>query len=471
MAIKIKSSSFLLIGLSISVSMVSLTDSMVNVVLPYILSDLKIAFTMASWINIAPLLLITCLIVIFGRLGDLTGRKRFIILGITIYMVGAILCSTSISGMFLIGYRGIQGVGSALLISNIYAIPKDIFPPHKHGQAISIITLGIYIGLTIAPFLGGFLIDYLNWRWIFLICLPIEIIGLIIIQFTYKSKVKRFNKEKFDYIGAILLALMLLTLYLALTLGNQIGWDVPIIIMFVIFGGTLIGFILSERKIETPMIPLNLFKKLNFTTSTFAALLFYISTMSVGFLLPIYFKVCFGYYGLIIGLVLFPMPLFMSIFTPISGFLSDKFVNRKISISGLIILFIFFIFMSFLDFNPPYSFVFLSIGGIGQGLFTAANVGMIMDSVDPRKRGIASSISTMMRTIGQSSSYAISTAILGVFLPFNILNAILSGNISLSPDQIELFTSSLHTTFLFMSFFSLSSLILILIQFFNKNKK
>jgi len=469
--IEIRRKNLLLFGLALSVSMISLTDSMVNIALPTIIVALHIDLALSSWISISSLLIITCTIIIFGKLGDLKGRKQFTFLGITIFIIGGILCATAQSGILLIVYRGIQGLGSSLLISNIYAIPKDIFPKNKHGRSIGLITFGVYVGLTIGPFLSGLLIDFLNWNSIFLIALPIGIISLIIIQYSFKFEPIEKFKGSFDYIGAITLALMLFSLYLALTFSNKIGWTSIIIIAFlIIFVILFLSFIYIEKRVEDPMIKLSLFKNLNFSTSSFASLLFYISTLSISFLIPIYLKSGLGYFGLMIALTIFPMPLLMSIFTPLAGYLSDKFVNRRISIIGLFIVSLSFLMLAFLNFESPISYIILIISGIGQGLFTAPNVGLILNSVDSTKRGIASSLSTMMRTIGQSGSYAISTAILGIFIPFGLLNTILNGTISPTPDQFELFKSSMQFVFFVMCFINTIALFLIALQFLKKSK-
>jgi len=401
----------------------------------------------------------------------LKGRKYVVFGGIILYAISSLLCAISFLDIMLIGFRVLQGLGSSLLISNIYAIPKDFFPKDKQGKAIGMITLGVYIGLTFGPFLGGYLIDYFSWNWIFVIGIPIGIISFIIIYKTYNIKESHVYNERFDYLGAFFLALLLVSLYLILTFGNKIGWTNNYIIIFmIILLFSIPLFVFTEKRAKNPMIHLKLFRNLDFTISNLIALIFYITTMSISFLIPLELKAGFGYFGLTIALIIFPMPLMMSIFTPISGILSDKYMNKKISLIGLIILSISFLLLGLLKFTTPISYFILIISGIGQGLFRAPNVGMILDSVEPKERGLASSLASMMRTIGQSSSFAISTAILGLFIPFNLLNAILSGTITPTSEQFELFVSSVQIVFFIMFIIVIATIILISLQFV-KGKK
>ncbi|TFF87953.1 MAG: MFS transporter [Promethearchaeota archaeon] len=462
-------SNLLLFGLSLSVAMVSLSDRMVSVETPFLGEALYIDAALLGWINISALLVMTCSIMIFGRLGDLKGRKKLSYIGIITFLIGSILCAISPNGLVLIIFRCVQGLGSSILISNLYAIPKDIFPPEKHGRAIGFITFAVYLGLASAPFLGGFIVDFLNWRWIFLVVLPLGIVALFIIHKTYKLEPVKQPKEKFDLLGAGTFAITLFSLYLSLTLGNKVGWNnILVISLIFIFIISFIIFIMIEKKSDSPMIKLSIFKNANFSTSNFAALLFYITTMSITFLIPIYLKAGFGYTGLEIAMVIFLMPLFMSIFSPISGYLSDKFDNKKICIIGLVILAISFLFLGTMQFQPPISYIILIFAGIGQGIFTSPNVALVIDSVDQTDRGIASSMTTMMRTIGQSSSFAISTALLGLIMPFTLLNSFLSNTITPTPDQLQLFVSSMQFVFYIMFFICIASLILVSIKFFIK---
>jgi EmrB/QacA subfamily drug resistance transporter len=465
-------SNLLLIGLTLSVAMVSLSDQMVSVTLSFLGEALDIDVALLGWINISPLLVMTCSIMIFGRLGDLKGRKKLSYIGIIIFLFGGVLCAFSMTGLQLIIFKGVQGLGSSILISNVYAIPKDILPPEKHGWGIGFVTFGVYLGLASAPFLGGFLIDFLNWNSIFLVVLPIGIVSLIIIHKSYKLEPIKRPKEKFDFLGAGSFAITLASLYLALTFGNKLGWgDTFVISMFIIFSISFIIFIIIEKIIDNPMIKLSIFKNVDFSTSNWAALLFYISTMSVTFLIPVYLKAGFGYSALEVAFVIFPLPLMMSIFSLLSGYLSDRFDNKIIAIIGLAVLSISFLLLGITPFQAPLSYFILIISGIGQGLFTPPNVGLIVGSVDPKRRGIASSISTMMRTVGQSASFAISTALLGLIIPFTLLNGFLSNSIVPNPAQLELFVYGIQFVFFIMFIVCIASVFLIAIQFFRKKSK
>jgi len=186
---------------SVGAFMWPLDGSIVSVALPVMGPELHLSFTVAVWVSAAFLLTTAVLLIPAGRLADQHGRVRYYLLGIAVFTVASVLCAVSMNGSWLIASRIIQGGGAALMGATSAAIVTAVFSPHERGRALGINVMAVYIGLTVGPPLGGFIVDTVGWRWIFLINLPIGIVAmLIVIAFLHIPHTKR--TVRIDWWGA-----------------------------------------------------------------------------------------------------------------------------------------------------------------------------------------------------------------------------------------------------------------------------
>ncbi|MHA1651909.1 MAG: MFS transporter, partial [Candidatus Helarchaeota archaeon] len=388
------------------------------------------------------LLVMAVTLIAFGRLADLKGKRKFFLLGLGAFTFGSLLSAIAWAGEVLIVFRAIQAVGGSFITATAIAIVTESFPKQETGKALGINVAGIYLGLVLGPVLGGFLVQALTWRSIFFINLPI---GICLITFSY-FKIKEseiiVKEEKFDVAGTIVFGIFLASFLVALTLGNRMGWGSVLILMLLIVA--VIGFsafILIERRVEFPMIPLSLFRRNRiFAAANSAALVNYIATMGVGFLLSIYIQSIIGYSPSITGLLLLPTPLMMAITSPLSGRYSDKVGTRYLCAIGMGVMALGFAVLVLILLFSPIEFVLLSqcIIGIGIGLFSSPNQSAIMKSVEKKQFGIASGTLSTMRVTGQSISIALLSAILSIFILPTILNEILAHQYAGDPSTIQL---------------------------------
>jgi EmrB/QacA subfamily drug resistance transporter len=417
---------------TIGVFMSSLDGSIVNIAIPALSRDLGTSFEVVQWIPIIYLLVQAVTLISFGRLSDLHGRKLFFLFGILLFTFASFLSTFVTFGIELVIFRAIQGIGSSFISANAPSMITDIFPREETGKALGINVATIYGGLVVGPVLGGFIVQFSSWRFIFFINVPIGIILILIGWFKLKKVNPGIKEERFDIWGTLLFGAFLATLLLALTIANLVGWaSIPVILLFIVSASSIILFIYIESITRYPLFKLSLFRVNRiFSFANFAALLNYTAISGVSFLLSIYLQSILGILPAITALFLLPTTITMASVAPLSGRLSDKIGTRILTTIGMIIMAMGFIMLSMvLQFLPLiYIIITQFIVGVGIGLFSSPNNSAIMNAVEPRDHGIAAGTLSTMRVVGQSTSVALLSVILTLFIPLSILNPILSNS-------------------------------------------
>ncbi|MFX1495656.1 MAG: MFS transporter [Promethearchaeota archaeon] len=415
---------------TVGVFMASLDSSIVNIAIPSISSELGSSFEIIQWIRIVYLLVMAITLIGFGRLSDLKGRKNFFLLGVFLFTFSSFLSTLASSGELLVIFRAIQGIGSSFISANAASMITDSFPPQETGKALGINVASIYLGLVIGPVLGGFLVQSFSWRSIFIINIPIGMILIIIGTLKLEKSNIGLKEERFDIKGTIVFGLFLAFLLLGLTLANDLGWYSSVIITF--FSVSILSFILFifiETKTTFPLFKLSLFKSNKmFSFANFAALLNYIAISGTLFLLSIYLQIILEITPSITALLLLPTSLTMALSSPFTGKLSDKYGTRILCTIGMAFMALGFIILILIIAFLPIIFIIVTqlLIGIGIGFFSSPNQSAIMNSVEKKDHGIAAGTLSTMRVVGQSTSVALLSAILTIFIPLTILNPILS---------------------------------------------
>ena len=434
---------------TIGVFMSSLDGSIVNIAIPSISRDLGASFEVIQWIPMIYLLVMAVTLISFGRLSDLRGRKLFFLFGILLFTVSSFFSTFVISGVVLVIFRGIQGIGSSFIAANATSMITDIFPREETGKALGINVATIYLGLVLGPVLGGFIVQFSTWRLIFFINVPIGIILIMIGWFKLQKFNPGIKEERFDIWGTLLFGVFLAALLLALTIANLVGWgSIQIIFLFIISVSSIILFIFIESNTRYPLFKLSLFRVNRiFSFANFAALLNYTAVSGVSFLLSIYLQSILGISPAITALYLLPTTITMASVAPLSGRLSDKVGTRILTTLGMIIMAIGFIILSVVLKFLPLIYIIITqfIVGVGIGLFSSPNNSAIMTSVEPRDHGIAAGTLSTMRVVGQSTSVALLSVVLTLFIPLSILNPILSNPTIITDPTAKLeFTSGMQ---------------------------
>ena len=388
-----------------------LDGSIVSVALPVMGPDLHLSFTAAVWVSAAFLLTTAVLLIPAGRLADQRGRVRYYLLGIAIFTVASLLCAVSMSGSWLIVSRIIQGGGAALMGATSAAIVTAVFPPNERGRALGINVMAVYIGLTVGPPLGGFIADSIGWRWIFLINIPIGIVVLLVGWFMLPRSERQEGAPRLDVAGSVLLGVFLVCLLVPLTFSPEWGWDSPSTIgLLLVSAAAFVAFVITERRVESPILDLDLvLKNRLFAAANTAALLNYMALYGIGLLTAIYLELVQDSSASLTGWLLLSMPLLMAVLSPFSGRLSDRIGSRVLATGGMVAIAAGMVLLALTPEAAPLWRVALCLGvvGLGMAAFSAPNTSAVMGSVRRDQLSQASAFLSTMRTSGQALSVAL----------------------------------------------------------------
>lgn len=395
-----------LIATTISSFLTPFMASAVNVAVPMIEKDLELDAIFLAWISTAFLLSTAMFLIPMGRLGDIKGRGKIFVIGVSIFAISALFCSISTSGEMLVVFRFLQGIGSAMIAGTAIAMVTSAFPPQERGKVLGINTSAVYVGLSSGPFFGGLITQFLGWRAVFALPIFLALIPIYITSKIWKEEVD--SKTSFDVKGSVLFALTLFSLIYGFSnLPNFLG-SALVLSGFV----ALFLFILLEARTPQPILDVGLFRRnVAFAMSNLAALLNYSATFAVAFLLSLYLQIVKGLSPQDAGVILLTQPVVMAVLSPISGWISDRVEPRIVASIGMAITAAALFMFSSLELETPLTAVvaYLLLIGFGFGLFSSPNTNAVMSSVEKRFYGLASATLATMRVVGQALSMGIVT--------------------------------------------------------------
>ncbi|WP_431061664.1 MFS transporter [Methanobacterium sp.] len=411
--------------------------SSVNVALPVIANELTVNAILLSWITTSFLLTSAMLAVPFGRIADIYGMKRIFIIGIIIFTIATFMASLSPFVEFLIFSRVLQGVGSSMIFVTGLAIISSVFPPSEMGRAIGINVTAVFIGLVMGPVLGGLFTQYLGWRSIFYLMVPLGILVTILVIFKLKGREWAGCKgEKLDKIGSLLYALSLLLVLVGFSQITILIGKIMLVLGII----SLIAFVLWELRTPQPVLEMRLFiKNRKFAFSNLAALISFTGTFAVVFLLSLYLQFIRGLDPRAAGLVLATQTLFMAFMSPVAGRLSDRYESRILASIGMTITTVGLIIFSFLNADTSFYVILFSLVllGIGAGIFSTPNTHAVMNSVKKRYFGVASATISTMRIVGQTLSMGMVLVIFSIYV----------GAVQFNPGNYPQLLQSISTAF------------------------
>ncbi len=399
----------ILLATSIGGFIGSIMFTSVNVAIPSMMSAFGAEFNVIQWVVLSYLLATCTFLPIVGRLADMLGKKSLYISGYFIFTLGSLLCGIAPNVPTLIALRAVQGFGAAFLTALALAIITDVFPAKERGKAIGLSGSILSVGVVMGPTLGGILADALSWRWVFLIAFIPGVLGMVL-GLRYIPKYQPKTDQRFDYVGASLLFLSLLSLLLALTFGQDLGFLHPFIItLFLVSVVVASIFLRLERRTPDPIINLALFKNKQLSIGLITGFITFISISGTIFLMPFYLTNVLGYSARNVGLLMSIAPIALVIFAPMAGFFADRFGERPVTIVGMLSLLIGYFLMAGLSEETTvmgYLLRFLPVG-IGMGIFQTPNNSAIMGSVDKTFSGVAGGLLALTRTLGSTAGIAV----------------------------------------------------------------
>jgi EmrB/QacA subfamily drug resistance transporter len=419
----------------------------VNIALPSISKDLSMNAVSLNWVAMSFLLAAAVFNVPFGRLGDIYGRKKLFIIGLTVFSAGSLLSGFAPNKDLLIAFRVIQGIGGSMYSGAGPAIITSVFPQGERGRALGITTASVYLGLSCGPFLGGIIVFHLGWRSLFLMNVPIYFFILWLIRAKLKGEWKESDGESFDYFGSILFGSSIMGIIYGFTnLANDFG-----IFLLSLGIASLVGFVVWENKVTSPIFNLSLLTKSKvFAFSNLAALINYSATFAVTILFSLYLQYAKGMSAKMAGLILVTQPAIQAIFSPMMGKLSDRIDPQIVSSMGLCITTVGLFLLSILKLETGLLFILvcLVILGFGFALFSSPNTNAVLSSVPKKYLGVASSFLATMRVTGQTMSMGITTLVFSILI----------GNAKISPKYYGVFIDSLHLLFIIFGCLSFAAI-------------
>lgn len=426
-----------LIAASLSSFLTAFMGSSVNVALPRLGQELGLDAVLLGWVPTVYLLAAAVFLVPFGRLADIHGRKKVYLWGIVTFGTASLLCGTASSAAMLLGFRVLQGLGSAMIFGTGVAIITSVYPPQQRGSALGISIAAVYTGLSAGPFLGGLLTGQWGWRSIFFAPVPVTVAALAVVLGWLEGEWAEARGEPFDWRGSLIYGVAVVAVMYGLP-------RVPGTLGLGLVALGLVGlavFAWWEARVHSPVLEIRLFlHSRTFAFSSLAALINYSATAAVAFLMSLYLQYIGGLSPQRAGSVLVVQPVVQAVFAPLAGRLSDRVEPQVVASAGMGLTALGLLLLTFLGPTTSLAYVYVALAclGLGFGFFSSPNTNAIMGSVERRYYGVASAIVSTMRLLGQMLSMGIATLLLALHV----------GEVQIQPAVYPAFLRAVHTAFI-----------------------
>jgi len=412
---------------AVAVFMSTLDSSIVNVALPTIMKNLQSPMTTIEWVVVIYLLTVSSLLLAFGRLSDIKGRRWVYSRGFIIFVLGSFFCAVSPDVAWLISARSFQGIGAAMLMACSPALIIDIFPVAERGKALGTVGTVVASGLTIGPALGGVILDLFSWPVIFYINIPIGIAAAVLAAKILKGgRADVVRREPFDWPGALLLVICLCTFIVGLTHFQAWGYrSMRIVLLFSISILCAAALVRVERRSAYPIFDPALFTIRLFILPILAAVILFASLFSITFLMPFYLIHPSGLPVDRVGYMMVIPFVFLFFVSPVAGTISDRIGSRLLCTLGMVVLVFSLFCLAALDGRACRLSIAwrLALAGVGIALFLPPNSAVALSAVPSDRRGIASGTVATARNLGMVLGVATSALI------FNSIFQSLSGGL------------------------------------------
>jgi EmrB/QacA subfamily drug resistance transporter len=400
----------ILSGLLLGMLLAALDQTIVSTALPRIVGDLH-GLSHIAWVTTAYLLASTVTTPLWGKLGDLFGRKYLFQAAIVIFLVGSALCGIVDSMLQLIMFRGLQGLGAGGLMVLAQASIADIVPPRQRGRYQGYFGAVFGAASVIGPLLGGFLTDQLSWRWIFYVNVPVGIVALVVTTTVLPNTIAK-AKPAIDYLGFAVLAAAISCLVLLTTWGGaQYAWGSPVILALIVATVVLLcGFVMLERRAAEPVIPLTLFRNRTFDVASAVSFIVGLSMFGAIIYLPLFLQLVSGASATNSGLLMLPLMAGLLVASMVSGQVISRTGRYKaFPVTGTAVAAIGMLLLSTMSATTPrlVASAWMVVLGIGLGLVMQVMVLVTQNSVDRSDLGVATATVSFFRSVGGSVGVAV----------------------------------------------------------------
>ena len=398
---------------AVGIFMSTLDGSIVNIALPNIMADFATDMTRIRWVVIAYLLAVSSLLLSFGRLSDIVGRRPVYLFGLVIFTAGSFSCGMAGSTFLLAAGRVFQAVGAAMILACKPALIVDVFPVSERGKSMGMVGMVVALGLTMGPYLGGLILTHFSWRMIFYVNVPVGILAILATLAILRRETGRLVKESFDFAGAVLLTGSFAGFLMLLASVADLRHAAYAPAAAGLFGvcGALLVMVLKRRR--HPILDPGLFKIRLFSASIAAAVAVFTGLACVTFLMPFFLVNPAGFSEKTAGEILVAPFLFLFVIAPFSGAASDRMGSRILSTSGLVIMSLALVSLALL--KPAAGkldiLIRLSFVGVGMAVFSSPNSAAAMTAVPMKSRGVAAATIATARNLGMVTGVALASAL------------------------------------------------------------
>jgi EmrB/QacA subfamily drug resistance transporter len=389
--------------------MIMLDNTVVNVALPSIQRGLNASTSSLEWTVNAYTLTFAVLLVTGGRLGDLFGRRRMFLFGVTVFGISSFLIALSQSDTWLIAFRALQGVGSGFMMPATLSIITNTFPAHERGRAIGTWAGVSAMALAIGPVVGGFLVQEVSWQSIFLLNVPVAALAIAVTLFAVRESRDETAIREVDVPGVVALTVGLASLVLALVKSNTWGWgSTRVIGLFALALIGLAAFFAIEPRRRAPMVDFSFFRARSFFGANVVAFIVSFTMFATFFSLALYMQDILHFTPLQTGVRFLPTTVCVMFAGPISGRLADRIGSRWLMTAGLISVAASMLWMTGITTHSSYGFLAVSfvLQGLGIGFVMSPMSTAAMNAVDRSKAGVASGVLSMTRMVGSTFGVA-----------------------------------------------------------------
>lgn len=464
----------IVIALMVTMFLAAIEGTVVTTAMPTIAKDLK-GFELMSWVFSTYLLTEAISTPIYGKLSDMYGRKNVLSIGIVIFIIGSCLCGLSTNMHQLIAFRALQGLGAGSMVTITYTIVGDNFSLEENAKVQGWLG-GVWgIASLIGPFLGGFFIDVLSWKLIFLINLPFAILAVILLHFNLKESFEK-RKHSIDYLGALVLSISIIALLLGIMVGEKSGnlLAPSVLGLLAVMLVSLVLFYFIEKRAKEPIIPFEIFTKATISVNIITFLVCAVM-IGVDVYIPIYIQNVLGLSATVSGISLAPMTITWLLSSVVLSKALFRFGERVVVGTSTLIIVLSCLLLPLLSTSSPLVLVIVSSSIMGFGLggaFTTLRI-LVQAFAEYDKRGAATATNSLIKTLGQTIAVSVfgivfNSHITGYFNGLGIKGvtpddlysgAGLVGKLPL--DQVKnSLVSALHIVFIILIFIGIASVLL-----------
>lgn len=411
-----------MIAIMVAMFFSSINQTIVGVAMPRIIAKLN-GMDHYTWVLTIYLLTSTIATILVGKLSDIYGRKYFILTGIVIFMAGAFLCGTAQDMLHLIAYRGLQGTGAGIIMSTAFTAVGDLFSPRERGRWSGIMSAVFGVSSVLGPGLGGYIVDHLDWHWVFWLFLPLGFIAFFLILFLFPRS-QRQEAQSIDYLGSLFLTLTIVPMLLAFSwAGTKYAWiSAPVMTLLGCTATALGIFIFVETRARTPVLPLSLFKNSVISISNAAGFLMNAAMMGALMYMPFFIQGVMGVSATYAGYVTMPMSLAMFALNAYAGNRMTRTGRyKKMALAGFAAMIAGMFLMSMMN-SLPVAVVSMIVFGCGLGLAMPVLMIAVQNVVDNSDLGVATASVQLFRNLGGTIGIAVMGTILSSSIAAKINN-------------------------------------------------